>query len=79
MLAIETLAIAIRSNQNIVGIEINNIESKIGLFADDIIVMIVCLKQSIFHLLNIISIIGNVWDYKMNENQLSISSSTPRD
>lgn len=65
----ELLAIAIRRNQNIIGIEINNIESKIGLFVDDIIIMLSHLNQSIFHLLNTISVFGNISGYTINESK----------
>ena len=37
VMAIEPLAIAIRSNTQITGIQINNIENKIGLSADDVV------------------------------------------
>lgn len=37
MLAIEPLAIAIMNNQHIIGIEINEIDNKIALFVDILI------------------------------------------
>ncbi len=72
VLAKELLAIAIRCNQNIIGIEINNTESKIGLFVDDIIIMLSHLNQSISHLLNTISEFGNISGNKINKSKSAI-------
>lgn len=55
VMAIEPLAKAIRCNQNISGIKINEIENKIGLFADDIVIFLSHLQKSLHYLFNTIS------------------------
>uniref|UniRef100_A0A671X7A5 Reverse transcriptase domain-containing protein n=1 Tax=Sparus aurata TaxID=8175 RepID=A0A671X7A5_SPAAU len=72
VLAIEPLAIAIRSNQNILGININNMENKIGLFADDIIVFLSHLDKSLHYLLDIIKTFGSLSGYKINKAKSAI-------
>lgn len=72
VLAIEPLAIAIRSNQNIIGIKINEIDNKIGLFADDIVIFLSHLEQSLHHLFNIINSFSKLSGYKVNESKSAI-------
>lgn len=72
VLAIEPLAIAIRSNQNITGIKINEIDNKIGLFADDIVIFLSHLEQSLHYMLNIISSFSKLSGYKINESKSAI-------
>uniref|UniRef100_A0A3Q3BAI7 Reverse transcriptase domain-containing protein n=1 Tax=Kryptolebias marmoratus TaxID=37003 RepID=A0A3Q3BAI7_KRYMA len=72
VLGIEPLAIAIRNNQNIHGVRIKNIESKIGLFADDIILMLSNLNCSIPQLLKTINEFSYISGYKLNESKSAI-------
>ncbi len=71
-MAIEPLAIAIRSNQNISGIKINEIDNKIGLFADDIVIFLSHLQQSLHHLFNTISSFSKLSGYKINKSKSAI-------
>lgn len=63
VLAIEPLAIAIRINSEITGIKINNIENKLGLFTNDIVLFLTDLKQSIPTLLTLIEKNGSFSGY----------------
>ena len=72
VMVIEPLAIAIRSNQNITGIKINEIDNKIGLFADDIVIFLSHLEQSLHHLFNTISAFSKLSGYKINESKSAI-------
>lgn len=72
VITIEPLAIAIRSNQNITGIKINEIDNKIGLCADHIVVFLSQLEESIRSLFNTISFFSKLSGYKMNESKSAI-------
>lgn len=72
VLAIEPLAIAIRNNLNITGININDIENKIALFADDVVVFLTNLKQSVPALLECIELFGSFSGYKINATKSTI-------
>jgi hypothetical protein len=60
------LAGAIRQEQEIKGIEIENEDIKLSLFADNIIVYIKCPKNSTPKLLEIINSSGKVAGHKIN-------------
>ena len=72
ILAIEPLAIAIRSNSEIAGIKIDNTENKIGLFADDVVLFLTDLKQSIPTLLTVIGTYGSFSVYKVYASKSTI-------
>lgn len=72
VIAIEPLAIAIRCNQNITDIKINEFGNKIGLFVDDIVVFLSQLEQSIHNLFNTISSFRKFSGYKINESRSAI-------
>lgn len=67
MLVIEPLAIAIRSNLNIIGIKKNETDNKIGLFTDDIVILLSHLEQSLHHMCNVISSFSKLSNYKIND------------
>uniref|UniRef100_A0A1A8URJ6 Reverse transcriptase domain-containing protein n=1 Tax=Nothobranchius furzeri TaxID=105023 RepID=A0A1A8URJ6_NOTFU len=72
IMAIEPLAIAIRSNPQIKGITVANSEHKIALYADDTLLFLTNLKKSIPVLLEVIKKIGDISGYKINKNKSSI-------
>lgn len=72
VLAIEPLVIAIRSNQNIVGIKINETDNKIGLFADDIVIFLSQLQKSLNHLFCTVGSFSKLFGYKVNESKSAI-------
>lgn len=72
VLAIEPLAMAIRSNKKISGNNINNIENKIGLHVDDVSLLLTDLKSSIPTLLDTIEKFGSFSGYKVNVNKSTI-------
>lgn len=72
VLSIEPLAIAIRNNNEIAGIKINNVENKIGLYADDVVLFLTDLRRSIPTLLKVIGIFGSFSGYKVNAAKSTI-------
>ena len=62
----EVLAIAIREEKEIKGIQIRKEEAKLSLFADDIILYIESPKDTIRKLLELISEFRKVTGYKIN-------------
>lgn len=72
ILAIEPLVTAIRSNSEIAGIKIDDIENKIGLFVDDVVLFLTDLKQSIPTLLPLIRTYGSFSGYKVNASKSTI-------
>jgi hypothetical protein len=63
---LESLARAIRQEQEIKGIQIGKEEVKLSLFADDMIVYLREAKNSVKKLLQIINFFGKVAGYKIN-------------
>ena len=72
-IVLEVLATAIREEKEIKGIQIRKEEVKLSLFADDMILYIENLKDTIRKLLEIISEFSNVAGYKIN-TQKSLAS-----
>ena len=66
VLVIEPLAIVIRSNSEMAEIKLDNIENKIGLFADDVVLFLTDLKQYIHTLFTLIGTYGSFSGYKVN-------------
>lgn len=71
-LAIEPLAIAVRQSRNITGIKIGDAENKIGLFADDILLFLTQLRDSIPNLLELINTFGSFSGYTVNKSKSNI-------
>ena len=65
-MVLEVLAIAIREEKEIKGIQIRKEEVKLSLFADDLILYIENTKDSIRKLLELISEFSKVAGYKIN-------------
>ena len=72
IIAIEPLAIAIRSNPNISGITINEVDHRIALYADDVILFLTKLSQTIPELENMIKEFGVFSGYKINNAKSSL-------
>ena len=71
-LAIEPLAMAIRTSGHMTGISIGEREHRIALYADDVILFLSDLEKSIPTLLNIIEDYGSFSGYKINGAKSSI-------
>lgn len=65
-LAIEPLAISFRSNKHIIGITRNNIEQRVSLYADDLLLYISKPDISIPTVLSILEHFGRISGYKLN-------------
>ena len=65
-IALEVLAMAIREEKEIKGIQIGKEEVKLSLFADDMILYIENLKDATRKLLEVINESGKVAGYKIN-------------
>lgn len=72
VMTLEPLAIAIRDHPGIKGIHISEIEHQISLFADDILLYLSDLKNTIPVLLNLIDQFGSFSGYKVNQAKSSI-------
>lgn len=65
-LALEPLAIAIRANLEIAGIRYNTSECTIGLYADDVVLTLSDIKQSISPLLELLKVFGQFSGFTIN-------------
>ena len=65
-IAIEPLAIALRSSPHITGIVRNGIEQRTSLYADDLLLYISDISTSIPAILDIFSSFGPISGYKLN-------------
>lgn len=66
VLAIEPLAIAIRSNQSIHGILRWGTEHKLSLYADDLLLFVSGAERTIPHIMDLLNKFGEVSGYKLN-------------
>lgn len=66
VLAIEPLAIAIRSNGSIKGIMRANFEHKLSLYADDLLLYVSDVNTTIPHILTLLTQFGEISGYKLN-------------
>lgn len=72
LMAIEPLAIAIRKESDIKGIEMFGSEHKIALFADDVILFLKKLDSTIPALIQIIETFGKISGYRINNSKSSV-------
>ena len=70
-IVIETLAVAIREEKEIEGIEIGNEETKLSLFADDMMVYLKNYRESTKKILEITKNFSKVAGYKINAHKSS--------
>ncbi len=71
-ISIEPFAIAVKKHVELTGIKIGQIEHKIALFADDVIIFLKHLDTSIPALLDLIGTFGKISGYKINNSKSSI-------
>ncbi len=72
ILAIEPLAISIRSHSNTLGIRSDKIDLRISLYADDVIIYLTNLAHSIPSLTQLLTLFGNFSGYKINQSKSCI-------
>lgn len=71
-MAIEPLAIAVHTHQNITGISIGQQEHRLALFVDDVIIFLKKMERSIPELLELLNVFGRITGYKLNKSKSSI-------
>lgn len=71
-LAIEPLAMAVRAHDGLAGIQISEQEHRISLYADDVILFLTRLKDSIPNLIILIQRFGGFSGYKINFSKSSL-------
>ncbi len=71
-LAIEPLAIGVRSHQSFCGITIGMTEHRISLYTDDVILFMSNLSKSIPAVLQLIKTFGDISGYRVNNTKYSI-------
>lgn len=72
IMAIEPLATAVRTHNNISGTTIGQQEHRLALYADDVIIFLKDIRKSIPALLEQIKTFGKISGYKMNTSKTSI-------
>ena len=77
-IVLETLAVAIRKEKEIEGIRLGNEETKLSLFADDMMVYLKNPRESTKKLVQIINSFNKVSVYKMNAHKSSASLFTSK-
>ena len=68
-LVLEPLTIAIRQNNNIMGIKAGSKEHKLLLYVDDILLLCTCPSATIPHILTLIDSFSGVSGYKINQSK----------
>ncbi len=72
VLAMELFAIAVRSHSSISGIKVLDTEHRIVMYADNTLLLLMDLNNSIFNLSNLIDTFGTFSGFKVNETKSSI-------
>lgn len=72
VLAIEPLAMAVRNSSSLSGIKLGDMDHRISLYADDVVLFLSDLGKSVPALLNLIKTFGEFSGYKINEKKSSI-------
>ena len=71
-LAIEPLAMAIRKDPKLEGIKVGDVEHRIALYADDILLFCSNLKYTLPALLELIKVFGSFTGYKINDTKSAV-------
>lgn len=72
VLAMEPFAIAVRLHPSISGIKVSDTEHRIVMYADDTLLLLTDLSNSILNLINLIDTFGKCSGFKVNETKSSI-------
>ena len=79
LIAIEPFAVAVRGSTRITGINIGGFDHRIALYADDVILFLKNLDQSIPGLMELIKQFGRISGYKINNSKSSIMFLDPKE